>query len=84
MALITFVPFTILLLEKLEQRKELIYVVTLETVAANLGSMVTPIGNPQNVYIFSTYEMSMGEFMGTMLPYGIVSLLLLIVASIVP
>ena len=83
-ALITFVPFTILLLEKLDQRKELIYVVTLETVAANLGSMVTPIGNPQNVYIFSAYEMTMGEFMATMLPYGVVSLLLLVIASIVP
>lgn len=83
-ALITFVPFTILLLEELGQRKELIYVITLETVAANLGSMVTPIGNPQNVYLFSTYGMSLPVFMKIMLPYGIVSLVLLLVAAIIP
>ncbi len=83
-ALITFVPFTILLLEKLGQRKELIYVITLETVAANLGSMVTPIGNPQNVYIFSAYEMGLWEFFATMLPYGIAALVLLVIAALIP
>jgi Na+/H+ antiporter NhaD/arsenite permease-like protein len=83
-ALITFVPFTIMLMERLGQRKEIIYLVVLETVAANLGSMMTPIGNPQNVYIFSTYEMGLLEFVITMLPYGVVSLVLLFVAAFVP
>ena len=49
-ALITFVPLTLLLLEGLEQRHR-IFVVVMETVAANLGSMLTPVGNPQNLYL---------------------------------
>ena len=51
--LITFVPFTIILLEISHQKSKLIYIVTLETISANLGSMTTPIGNPQNLYLFS-------------------------------
>lgn len=47
-ALITFVPFTILILEMTGQRKNMILVIVLQTIAANLGSMATPIGNPQN------------------------------------
>ena len=52
-ALITFVPFAIVTLEKCKQERLLIPVVVLQTVAANLGSMLTPIGNPQNLYLYN-------------------------------
>ena len=48
-------------------------VVTLMTVAANLGSMFTPIGNPQNLYLFSLSGLSIAEFLLLMLPYTLMS-----------
>ena len=59
-ALITFVPFASVALEKSGQERLLIPVVVLQTVAANLGSMLTPIGNPQNLYLYNISQMSLG------------------------
>lgn len=81
-ALITFVPFTIITLNMAGLRKKIIYTVVLETVAANLGSMLTPIGNPQNLYLVSAFEIGIADFIKTILPYALLSLLLLIVASL--
>lgn len=50
-ALITFVPFTIYILTQIQMPQLLIPVIVLQTLAANLGSMLTPIGNPQNLYL---------------------------------
>ncbi len=80
-ALITFVPFTIIVLKLTHQTDKMIYTVVLETVTANLGSMLTPIGNPQNLYLFSNYNMSIGDFFSTILPYAALSLVLIIVSS---
>ena len=77
-ALITFVPFTILVLSMADQRQALIPVIVLETIAANLGSMLTPLGNPQNLYLYGKSGMSIGGFVLLMLPYTLVSLLLLL------
>lgn len=71
-ALITFVPFTILILETLENKRRNIYIIVLETIAANLGSMLTPIGNPQNLYLYTISKMSVGEFLKTTFPYTVV------------
>ena len=79
-ALITFVPFALLALRRCGREELAIPVVALQTVAANLGSMATPIGNPQNLYLFSAYDMSMGAFLRTMLPPAALSLLLLAAA----
>ena len=54
-ALITFVPFAALALRLCHQEKLMIRVVVLQTIAANLGSMFTPIGNPQNLYLFDPH-----------------------------
>ena len=75
-ALLTFVPFTVLVMGGKEQRRLLLLTVVLETVAANLGSMLTPVGNPQNLYIYSHYAMGFGEFMACTLPLCALSLLL--------
>lgn len=73
-ALITFVPFAILVLGLVGQRALLIPVIVLQTVAANLGSMVTPVGNPQNLFLYASYELSAGQFFGVVLPFALVSL----------
>ena len=81
-ALITFVPFTILVLKLCNKTDKMIFLVTMETVAANLGSMLTPIGNPQNLYLFSAYDMAIGEFVLTILPYGVLSLVLILLSCL--
>ena len=80
-SLLTFVPFTFVVLSRLGadvRRSLLIPVVCMQTIAANLGSMLTPIGNPQNLYLYGKSGMSMAEFLLLMLPYTVVSLLLLV------
>ena len=73
-ALITFVPFAILILELTGQQKYLIFVVIAQTIAANLGSMATPVGNPQNLYLYSCFDLSAGEFFAAVMPYALLSL----------
>ncbi len=78
-ALLTFVPFSIITLSISGQEKLFIDVIVLETVAANLGSMLTPLGNPQNLYLYSLSGMSISEFIMLMLPYSIAAGILLLV-----
>lgn len=79
-ALITFVPFTIMMLALCDDSKFSIYLIAMETVAANLGSMFTPIGNPQNLYLYSISGTSMGDFLRLMLPYTVLSYGVIIIA----
>ena len=84
-ALITFVPFTftVLCLSGEEAvRKLAVPVVVLQTIAANLGSMLTPIGNPQNLYLYGKIQMSPIAFIKLMLPYSTVSLFLLLICTV--
>ena len=82
-ALFTFVPFAMIMLKKCKQEKLLIPVLVLQTIAANLGSMLTPIGNPQNLYLYNLSGMGMGEFIGVMLPYTVISGVLLCIAIVI-
>lgn len=77
-ALITFVPFTITALKLSGKMNKLLWIVTIETIAANLGSMLTPIGNPQNLYLFSAFNMGLGDFVSTIIPYALLSLVLVV------
>jgi Na+/H+ antiporter NhaD/arsenite permease-like protein len=61
-ALLTFVPFAAVLLGMTGRKDDLIWVVVLQTAAANLGSMLTPVGNPQNLYLYSRYGFTAGSF----------------------
>ena len=81
-ALITFVPFTVTALKLSGKMNKLIWIVTVETIAANLGSMLTPIGNPQNLYLFSKFNMTMGDFVLTILPYALLSLILILISCL--
>ena len=82
--LITLVPFTLLVFRQMTgSEKALVHTLVLETLAANLGSMLTPIGNPQNLYLYSQYDLSLGVFFRTMAPYTALSLVLLVVLTLV-
>lgn len=81
-ALITFVPLTIVILNTLDKEikdKWMIPIVVLQTVAANMGSMLTPVGNPQNLYLYGISGMECTTFISIMLPYTGIALVLLIV-----
>ncbi len=78
-ALLTFVPFAIFVLEKSGHPELLVSAIVLQTIAANLGSMLTPVGNPQNLFIYQYYGLSMAEFVETVIPYVALSLVMLVV-----
>ena len=75
-ALITLVPFTLLLMRG-AQMKHLTLTVVLETIAANLGSMVTPIGNPQNLYLYSSGRLTALDFPALTWPFAALAFALL-------
>ncbi len=72
-ALITFVPLAILILQLSKQEHLLCTTVILQTIAANLGSMMTPIGNPQNLYLYTKSGLSTGDFLLLMFPYTVLA-----------
>ena len=78
--LVTLVPFAIALMKSFDDRKTLTFTLILMTVATNLGSMQTPIGNPQNIYLYTHYNMEMGHFLLLVLPYSLCSLVLVTIA----
>lgn len=80
-ALITFVPVTLEVLNLLGSKQKsrlLIPIVTMQTIAANLGSMLTPIGNPQNLYLYGKADMELSAFIKLMLPYSLVAFVILL------
>lgn len=81
-ALIIFIPFMLMLLDQLGCKHCIIPVTVFQTIAANLGSMATPVGNPQNLYLYAFYNMSIGDFFSVTLPLTAVSLIALSAASI--
>ena len=79
-ALITFVPFTLIVFRMSGRVESVLKLVVLETIAANLGSMATPIGNPQNLYLYSIADFSAGEFLQAVLPYAGLAFVMLMAA----
>lgn len=80
-ALIVFVPFTLSLLEQLKLKKAIIPILVFQTIAANLGSMATPVGNPQNLYLYANYNLDILPFFSVVLPLTGMSFIGLIVGS---
>ena len=78
-SLLTFVPFTILILRMTGLKKHLIPILCLQTIAANLGSMLTPVGNPQNLYLYSVSGMSLFSFLRIMAPLSGISLVVIVI-----
>lgn len=84
MALITFLPLGYVALDSCGRRDKLPIVFVMQNVAANLGGMLTPFGNPQNLYLYSFYGLQMAEFMRVMaLPFAVALALILGVCAFV-
>ena len=82
MALITFLPLGFFALSVTKQEKYMAYLFVLQNISANLGGMLTPFGNPQNLYLYSYFNIPTGEFCSIMLPSFLLAVLLLVVACI--
>ncbi len=77
MALITFLPLGYFALNECGQKKVMAFTFVMQNIAANLGGMLTPFGNPQNLYLYSYYTISAGEFFAIMAPPFAVAFLLI-------
>lgn len=77
-ALLTFVPLTLLIWDAVEDEKSRIFTIVLETAAANLGSMLTPVGNPQNLFLYDAFSLTALDFVRITLPTGVLGLACLI------
>jgi len=82
-SLVTLVPFAIMVLAPFGENRKLMFTLIIMTVAANLGSMLTPIGNPQNLYLYDNYHVALPEFLLLMLPYSALSLALIVALTFI-
>lgn len=74
MALLTFLPLGFFVLESTGNRRYMAFTFIMQSIAANLGGMLTPFGNPQNLYLYSHFSIPVGEFMSIMFPPFILSI----------
>ena len=81
-ALIVFVPLAIITLKMCGLEKLVLFTVVLQTLAANLGSMSLPMGNPQNLYLYSKSGINLPEFVSVMIPYTTASFILLLISVV--
>lgn len=79
-AIITFIPIFVVIAQKIHVKAVL--PIILLTVFANLGSSVTPFGNPQNIYLSSHYHLQIGSFFQMSLPLGLISLMLVLLSNL--
>ncbi|MBO7274434.1 MAG: citrate transporter, partial [Clostridia bacterium] len=83
MALLTFLPLGYLVLTTTGKEKYMAFTFIMQNIAANLGGMLTPFGNPQNLYLYTKFNIPTGEFMSIMALPFVVSILLITVCCIV-
>lgn len=83
MALLTFLPLGYIVLKSTNNEKYMAFVFIMQNIAANLGGMLTPFGNPQNLYLYSKFNIPNNEFMMIMAPAFIVSIILITICCIV-
>ena len=82
MALLTFLPLGYLVLTTTGKEKYMAFTFIMQNIAANLGGMLTPFGNPQNLYLYTKFNIPTGEFMSIMVLPFVVSILLITVCCI--
>ena len=68
MALLTFLPLGLFALTATGMQKYMAFTFIMQNIAANLGGMLTPFGNPQNLYLYNFFKIPNLEFMGIMAP----------------
>ena len=77
MALLTFLPLGYFVLSSTGAEKHMAFTFVMQNVAANLGGMLTPFGNPQNLYLYTKFQIPTGEFMSIMLLPFVISIVLI-------
>ena len=82
MALLTFMPLGYIVLTTTGKQKYMAFTFIMQNIAANLGGMLTPFGNPQNLYLYTKYEIPNLEFMGIMAPPFILSVAIITICCI--
>ena len=83
MALLTFLPLGFLVLSSTGKQKYMAFTFIMQNIAANLGGMLTPFGNPQNLYLYTKFNIPNGEFMDIMAPPFILSVVLITLCCII-
>ena len=83
MALLTFLPLGFLVLDSTNKREYMAFTFIMQNIAANLGGMLTPFGNPQNLYLYSKFNISNGEFMRIMAPPFVLSIVLITICCLI-
>ncbi len=83
MALLTFLPLGFFVLHSTGKEKYMAFTFIMQNIAANLGGMLTPFGNPQNLYLYSKFNIPNGEFMAVMAPPFALAIALITVCCIV-
>ena len=83
MALLTFLPLGFFVLDTTGKRQYMAFTFIMQNIAANLGGMLTPFGNPQNLYLYTKFEIPTLEFMGIMFLPFIISIILITVCCII-
>ena len=82
MALLTFLPLGYFVLSAAHKEKQMAFTFVMQNIAANLGGMLTPFGNPQNLYLYSKFDIPTGEFMSIMAPPFAVAITLITVCCL--
>ncbi|MFH0766904.1 MAG: SLC13 family permease [Bacillota bacterium] len=75
--LLTLIPFTIFITKHTHQEKHAITILILQTIAANMGSALTPMGDPQNIYLYAYYDIPFSSFLQVTFPITIIGFLLI-------
>lgn len=83
MALLTFLPLGYFVLTTTGKTNYMAFTFIMQNIAANLGGMLTPFGNPQNLYLYSKYEIPNKEFVAIMAPPFVLSVVLITICCIV-
>ena len=83
MALLTFLPLGYFVLDTTKKRKYLAFTFIMQNIAANLGGMLTPFGNPQNLYLYSKFKINDLEFVQIMLPPFVVAVALITLCCLI-
>ena len=81
--LLTLVPFTIFITRHTKQEKYAVLIIILQTIAANMGSALTPMGDPQNIYLYAFYDIPFAEFLKTTAVITISGFVLITITAII-
>lgn len=83
MALLTFLPLGLYVLSSTGKGKYMAFTFIMQNIAANLGGMLTPFGNPQNLYLYTKFQIPNLEFMGIMAPPFVLAVVLITLCCVI-